>query len=204
MAGKFITIEGIDGCGKSTQSGRIASWLEERTGRKSVLTFEPGGWPEGQGLRAYILGHDMSAMTELLMFLADRAEHVNRVILPSLRQGHNVICERWNESTLAYQSGGHELNISQVERIIHACNFPEPDVKILLDVPPETAFKRMKARGNQNDKFEAEGLTLMKRVAESYRSVADSQPEKFIRIPCGEMSEDEVFGAVISRLEALT
>ncbi|MBQ9574947.1 MAG: dTMP kinase [Synergistaceae bacterium] len=204
MTGKFITIEGIDGSGKTTQSQRIASWLEERTGHKSIRTFEPGGWPDGEKLRGYILGHEMSAMTELLMFLADRSEHVNRVILPSLRQGHNVICERWNESTLAYQSGGHELNISQVERIIYACNFPEPDVKILLDVPPETAFKRVKARGNKNDKFEAEGLNLMKRVSESYRRIADSQPQKFIRIPCVNMSEDEVFRAVILRLEAVT
>lgn len=204
MKGKFITVEGIDGCGKSTQSKRIASWLEGCTGRKTVRTFEPGGWPGGETLRGYILAHEMSAVTELLMFLADRSEHVSRVILPSLLQGFNVVCERWNESTIAYQSGGHELSISQVEMMIRSCNFPEPDMKIFLDVGPETAFERVKARGNKDDKFEAEGLELMRRVSASYRFLCDRQPEKFIRIPCNDMSEDEVFEAIITRMEAMT
>ena len=205
MSVKFITIEGIDGCGKSTQSLRIAEWLEERTGCKTVRTFEPGGWPDGKTLRDFILdSKSYSAMSELLLFLADRSEHVNRVILPSLRQGFNVICERYNESTLAYQSGGHKLNFSQVKRIIRACNFPEPDIKIFLDIPPEVAVERIKSRGNKSDKFEEEGLPLLKHVSETYRRIADDEPERFIRVPCGELNEDEVCAEILSRLEAVT
>ncbi|MBQ3403085.1 MAG: dTMP kinase [Synergistaceae bacterium] len=205
MAGIFITLEGIDGAGKSTQAGRLAQWLEERTGRKTVRTFEPGGWPGGNSLREFILnGRGFSAMSELLMFLADRAEHVSRVILPSLRQGHNVICERWNESTLAYQSGGHELNPAHVKRIINACNFPEPDAKILIDISPETAIERVKSRKNNPDKFEAEGLAFMKTVAGFYRLIAESEPGKFIVVKSDGLNEDEVFAAITSRLEAMT
>ena len=201
MAGIFITLEGIDGAGKSTQSGRLAEWLKQRTGRETVRTYEPGGWQGGESLRGLMLsGTKFSAMSELLLFLADRAEHVNRVILPSLRQNCNVICERWNESTIAYQAGGHDLNPGHVRRIISACNFPEPNIKILLDIPPETAIERIKSR--KPDRFEAEGLPLMRRVAEAYRRMASDEPGKFIRVDCDGMTEDDAFQAIASRLEA--
>lgn len=201
MAGIFITLEGIDGSGKSTQSLRLAEWLKHRTGNDTIRTFEPGGWPEGESLRNFILsGAKFSAMSELLLFLADRAEHVNRVILPSLRQGCNVICERWNESTIAYQAGGHDLNPGHVKRIISACNFPEPDIKILLDIPPEKAIDRIKS--HKPDRFESEGLPLMRRVSEAYRRMADDEPDRFISVNCGDMTENEVFHAIASRLEA--
>lgn len=201
MAGIFITLEGIDGSGKSTQAGRIAEWLKARTGRETIRTFEPGGWPDGASLREIILGRKFCALSELLLFLADRSEHVNRVILPALRQGCNVICERWNESTLAYQSGGHELNASQVKRIISSCNFPEPDVKILLDISPELAVERIKSRGNRNDKFEEEGLRLMRAVAGFYRLIAEEQPGKFAVIHCDNMTEDDIFTGITTVLE---
>ena len=201
MAGKFITLEGIDGSGKSTQSGRLAEWLTQRTGRETVCTFEPGGWHGGESLRELMLsGAKFSAMSELLLFLADRAEHVNRVILPALRQGCNVICERWNESTIAYQAGGHDLNPGHVKRIISACNFLKPNIKILLDIPPEIAIERIKS--HKPDRFESEGLPLMRRVAEAYRRIASDEPGKFIRVDCGEMTEDDVFHAIVFRLEA--
>ncbi|MBQ7169502.1 MAG: dTMP kinase [Synergistaceae bacterium] len=199
----FITLEGIDGCGKSTQSAKLAQWLEARTGQKTVCTYEPGGWPDGQSFRDFILGGGkLAAMTELLLFLADRSEHVNRVILPALRQGYSVICERWNESTMAYQAGGHELNISHVKRIIRACNFPEPDAKIFLDISPQTAIQRINSRGGKGDKFEAEGLPFMMNVASFYRLIAEDDKQRFIRIPCDDMDESEVFSAITSRLEA--
>ncbi len=201
MAGKFITLEGIDGSGKSTQAGRIAEWLSVRTGQETLRTYEPGGWDEGESLREMILHGKFCAMSELLLFLADRSEHVNRVILPALRQNVNVICERWNESTMAYQAGGHELNPSQVKRIITACNFPEPDVKIFLDIPPELAIERIRSR-KKSDKFESEGLTLMRRVSECYRQIADEQPGKFVVLHCGGLTEDDVFTEITKVLEA--
>lgn len=190
----FITIEGIDGSGKSTQAGRLARWLEDFTGTKTISTYEPGGWDGGKTLREFILsGKDYGPMSELLLFLADRSEHVRRLIAPELSQGHNVICERWNDSTLAYQSGGHELDIHQAQKLISACNFPEPDIKILLDIAPELAYSRITSRSP--DKFEAEGLSLMKKVSDYYRS-----QEGFTVIDCDNLNEDEVFSAITGRL----
>ncbi|MBQ7543784.1 MAG: dTMP kinase [Synergistaceae bacterium] len=192
----FITIEGIDGCGKSTQSARLAQWLKERTASEVIRTFEPGGYPDGGKLREFLLEDSISPMPELLLFLADRARHVDEVIAPAISAGSHVICERWNESTLAYQSGWHGLDFSRAKSIIDACAFPEPDAKIFLDVPPEIAFSRVAAR-TKSDRFEAEGLALMKRVSSFYRWL-----ESMIRIDCGAMDEDEVFASITRELEA--
>ena len=189
----FITLEGIDGSGKSTQAKKIGSWLEKRTQSPVILTHEPSC------LRSIILGlRNLCATSEMLLFLADRAEHVEREILPALIAGHSVVCERWNESTLAYQSGGHKLSESKVKELIRACEFPEPDIKIFLDIEPETAMKRVNSRGNK-DKFEEEGLKLLRDVARSYREMPG-----LIRIECGGKSEDEVFREITGHLEGLT
>ena len=195
----FITIEGIDGCGKSTQSERLAHWLTECTGHETIRTVEPGGFSGGDSLRKFILeSRNYSPKSELLLFLADRAEHTEKVIAPALKNNFNVICERWNESTIAYQSGGHKLKIDDVRRLIDACNFPEPDAKIWLDIPPELAVSRILSR-TQRDKFEDEGLALMLRVSDAYRKLADSG--LLTRIACGEMNPDEVFAAITAEIE---
>ena len=225
----FITLEGIDGCGKSTQSERLAKWLTEYTGHETVRTYEPGGYRGGESLRKFILeSWNFCAKSELLLFLADRAEHVSKVIAPALSDGRNVICERWNESTLAYQSGGHELRHDEVMSLIEACDFPEPDVKIFLDVEPEAALSRIRER-TQSDKFEEEGLALMRKVAQSYRNMCRiecsattplpcvtpplmrkergpggevASLHRLTRIDCGTLSEDEVFAAIIAEISA--
>ena len=198
----FITIEGIDGAGKSTQSERLAKWLQERTGRETVRTFEPGGCEECKRLREFILeSRNFSPLSELLLFLADRAEHVNKVIAPAILAGHNVICERWNESTLAYQSGGHKLDLHDAQRLIAACAFPEPDTKIFLDVAPEVAASRIASR-TKSDKFEDEGLALMRRVSAFYRELAEAG--KLTRIDCSNLTEDEVTAAIVAALEGNT
>ncbi|MBQ9418913.1 MAG: dTMP kinase, partial [Synergistaceae bacterium] len=164
MKGLFIVIEGVDGSGKSTQAEKLAKWLEARTGKKTLRTFEPFA------LRDLILGRkDFCAMTELLLFLADRSEHVNKIIKPNINAGNNVICERYNDSTLAYQAGGHAIDISQARNLIEACNFPEPDIKIFLDLSPEIAYSRVRERHNLNDKFEDEGFELVRKVCDFYR-----------------------------------
>ena len=197
----FITIEGIDGCGKSSQSKRLATWLTNRTNRSTLSTFEPGGYPEGRALRKFILeSRNFSPKSELLLFLADRAEHTEKVIAPALLAGHNVICERWNESTIAYQSGGHKLKIQEVRRLIEACDFPEPDAKIWLDISPELAVSRILSR-TKRDKFEDEGLALMVRVSEAYRALAESG--LLTRIDCGEADEAEVFAMITAEIERL-
>ena len=195
----FITIEGIDGCGKSTQSERLAHWLTERTGRETIRTFEPGGYPDGEALRRFILeSRNYSPKSELLLFLADRAEHTEKIIAPALREGRNVICERWNESTIAYQSGGHKLELQDVRRLIEACKFPEPDAKIWLDISPELAVSRILLR-TKRDKFEDEGLALMVKVSEAYRELAESG--QLTRIDCGDADESGVFAMIIAEIE---
>ncbi len=190
--GIFIVLEGIDGCGKSTQAARLADFLENSTGKKTVRTAEPFI------LRDLILGRkDLSPMSELLLFLADRAEHVNKIILPNLEAGNILICERYSDSTLAYQSGGHKIEFSQVKNLISACGFPEPDAKIFLDVNPELAFERVKVRNNKDDKFEAEGFEFMKKVSDFYKNLPG-----FIKISCGSLNEDEVFEKIISALKS--
>ena len=192
----FITIEGIDGSGKSTQSQKLASWLEIYTHKKTIRTFEPGGYENGESLRKFILeSTNYSAKSELLLFLADRMEHVQKVILPAINSGHNIICERWNESTLAYQSGGHNINLNEAEELINACNFPKPDMKIFLDISPEIALTRIKTRDNSNDKFENEGLILMKKVSGFYRKISESG--KLIRINCDNLNEQQVFEELV-------
>ena len=193
MKNIFIIIEGVDGAGKSTQAEKLAKWLENFTRKKTIKTAEPFI------LRELILGRkDLCALSELLLFLADRAEHVNKIILPALENGNNIICERYNDSTLAYQSGGHEIKISQVKNLIDVCNFPKPDAKIFLDLSPEIAFERVKERNNKNDKFEAEGLKLIKKVSDFYRSLPD-----FIKINCDGKDEEKIFSEIIANLEDL-
>ena len=179
----FITIEGVDGSGKGTQSSKLAEWLETKTGRKTIRTAEP------YVLRELILGNkNLCALSDLLLFLADRAEHVDKVIMPALKANENIICERYNDSTLAYQSAGQALNIDHVKELIAACKFPEPDVKILLDIDPEIAFSRVLARNNHNDKFEAEGLRLITKVSDFYRANFTG-----IIINCDGLDEAQVF-----------
>ena len=194
----FITLEGVDGCGKSTQAERLYHWLCVHSERGVLKTFEPGGWPGGSVFRQYVLGSkNHSPLTELLLFLADRSEHVASVIAPMIEEGHHVVCERWNESTLAYQAGAHKLPVDDVRKLIAACKFPEPDLKIFLDVPPELALSRITSRG-KTDKFEAEGISLMRKVASFYRGLADDG--ELVRIDCEQLSEDEVFAAIISEI----
>ena len=191
--GFFIVIEGVDGSGKTTQAEKLANWLENTTGKKTLRTAEPFI------LRELILGKkDLGALSELLLFLADRAEHVNKIISPALENGNNVICERYNDSTLAYQAGGHAIEISRVKNLIDVCNFPEPDAKIFFDLSPEIAFSRVKERGNKNDKFEAEGLELIKKVSDFYKSL-----DGFIKINCDNKDEEKIFNETISKLEDL-
>ena len=183
----FITLEGIDGSGKGTQSIKLAEWLEAKTKRKTIRTAEP------YIFREFILGNkNLCALSDLLLFLADRAEHVNKIIMPALNANENIICERYNDSTLAYQSAGQALKIEHVKNLIAVCKFPEPDVKILLDIDPEIAFARVLSRNNHNDKFEAEGLALIRRVSDFYRNNFTG-----IIINCNDLDEQQVFKRII-------
>ena len=180
--GRFITLEGIDGAGKSTH----AAWLKEALltrGRTVVATREPGGTPLGEALRALLLTHPMTHDTEALLMFAARREHVEQVIDPALARGDWVLCDRFTDATFAYQGGGHGVpreRIAELERFIPAnCR---PDLTILFDVPIEVSRERLergRASGRDLDKFEREEFAFFERVRNVYLERAAREPARF-------------------------
>jgi dTMP kinase len=176
--GRFITVEGIDGAGKSTQIDAVAAALRAR-GLHLVLTREPGGTSIGESLRGLILNERMTAETETLLLFAARAEHLARVIRPALAAGQWVLCDRFTDATYAYQSGGRgvaEERIAALEQWVHADL--QPDLTLLFDVPPEIAAQRL-ARARAADRFEAEDVGFFTAVRRVYLARAASDPARF-------------------------
>jgi dTMP kinase len=180
--GRFVTLEGIDGAGKSTH----VAWLAERLaagGRRVVATREPGGTPLGEALRALLLNEPMSHDTEALLMFAARREHVEQVIRPALARGDWVLCDRFTDATYAYQGGGHGVpmaRIAELERFVHAdCN---PDLTLLFDVPPDVSRERLARNerdGRTLDKFEREREGFFERVRNAYLARARAEPRRF-------------------------
>jgi dTMP kinase len=182
--GLFITIEGIDGCGKSTQAELLCEWLDETAEdpewKKVLRTFEPGGWRGGESLRRLLLeGTPVTPRTELLLFLADRSGHLDTEIVPALFAGRWVVCERYTDSTLAYQSWGRGIALHEVEGFLDMCRFPIPDLTILLDIGAPAARARLDGRGRL-DRIESEldGEGFMARAVQGYRELARRYPER--------------------------
>jgi dTMP kinase len=180
--GRFISLEGIDGAGKSTH----AAWLKDALragGRTVVATREPGGTPLGESLRGLLLEHPMTHDTEALLMFAARREHVERVIGPALLRGDWVVCDRFTDATFAYQGGGHGVpreRIAELEHFIPAdCR---PDTTILFDVPIAVSRERLersRAKGRDLDKFEREELAFFERVRNAYLERAAQEPARF-------------------------
>mgnify|MGYP003587668228 CR=1 FL=1 len=202
----FITLEGIDGCGKSTQAALLVEGLRRRfcpapppEGMSVLWTKEPGGWTGGDSIRSLILeGNLLHPLSELFLFLADRCEHVRQVVGPALEQGRIVVCERYTDSTLAYQSWGRGIPPEKVERLFQWCAFPVPDVTFWIDVPPEKALRRLRKRGHP-DRLEAEGAEFLERVRSGFSSLALGSGGRILTID-GDRDADvislEIAGAV--------
>jgi dTMP kinase len=176
--GRFITFEGIDGAGKSTQIDVFADALRER-GFSLVITREPGGTPLGESLRQMILGEKMQRETETLLLFAARAEHLARVIRPALAAGQWVLCDRFTDATYAYQAGGRGLAVERIATLedwVHADL--QPDLTLLFDVPPEVAAKRLSG-ARTADRFEAEQEGFFGKVRAQYLERAAANPERF-------------------------
>lgn len=176
----FMTIEGIEGCGKSTQARRLV----ERLGAKALLTAEPGGTAVGRGIRELLLNHggEVSPRAELLLFLADRAQHVEEVIRPALAAGKTVICDRYTDSTLAYQGYGRGLSLALVRSLCaQAAGGLTPGVTLLLDVPVELGLARARRRGKP-DRIETEHLEFHERVREGFLTLAREEPGRWVVI----------------------
>jgi dTMP kinase len=186
----FITLEGIDGAGKSTQA-RILERLIARTaqGRPTIRTREPGGWEGGGPLRKLIIEeHFHHPWTEALLFIADRCEHSKRVILPALQRNEIVLCERYNDSTIAYQVWGRGLPEDAVRKVILTMNLPEPDLTFWLDLDVEKALQRVSSRG-EPDRIESDRC-LLERISKGYRSLWEKYPRRIRKIDANGTPEE--------------
>lgn len=178
MRGRFITFEGIDGAGKSTQIDVIEATLKAR-GLEVIRTREPGGTPLGEVIRKELLSVSMDPSTETLLFFASRAEHIAKVIKPALERGAWVLSDRFTDATYAYQVGGRgfpAVKVEELERWTHGDL--QPDRTVLFDIDPEVAAKRV-AQARSLDRFEKESLDFFTRVRNAYLTRAKQSPERF-------------------------
>lgn len=188
--GRFITLEGIDGAGKSSHVEHLLARIRAG-GHEALATREPGGTPFGQRLRELVLHHDTDAMPEALVMFADRSAHIAGVIEPALSAGTWVVCDRFTDSTYAYQCGGRGISkelVRALERIVH----PElqPDATFLFDLDPPIAYERQRAQSREPDKFEREKADFFRNVREAYLQRAREFPQRIHVIDaCGDMNE---------------
>lgn len=186
MRGKFISLEGTEGCGKSTQAGRLAAWLRER-GHTVLTTREPGGTPTGEMIRGILQHHasgeDIAPETEVLLFAASRAQHVARVIRPALESGSWVVCDRFVDSSLAYQGHARDVGMDKVLAAnAVALGGLWPDLTLWLDFPVREALARVVSRGGDADRFESETLAFHQKVAEGFQTLAGRFPNRVRRV----------------------
>jgi dTMP kinase len=203
--GRFISLEGVDGAGKSTHAAWLADALTAR-GHRVVRTREPGGTPLGEALRDLLLSEPMAHDTEALLMFAARREHVISVIAPALLRGDWVLCDRFTDATFAYQGGGHGVPadfLQELARRVHGdCN---PDLTLLFDVPPDVSRERLmkvEREGRKLDKFEREEQGFFERVRAVYAARAAAEPGRF-RVIDATRSLDEVraeLGRIVAAL----
>ncbi|MUM78395.1 dTMP kinase [Pseudodesulfovibrio sp. F-1] len=200
----FVTFEGIEGTGKTTQIARLRDHLESK-GREVFLTREPGGSRVGQELRQMLLhvdNSDLTAITELFLYLADRAQHVAQIIKPQLEAGRVVLCDRFADSTIVYQGFGRGLDIDMLKKLNEvAVNGVWPDLTIVLDLDPELGLDRATRRNMEDDKtlaegrFEAEHLSFHRRIREGYLTWAALNRDR-IKVADASSAPEEVFGRI--------
>lgn len=211
--GCFITFEGIEGCGKTTQIRLLADALA-RAGRQTLLTREPGGCPIADQVRAILLDAANSSMTplaELLLYAAARAQHISEIVAPGLAAGNIVLCDRFTDATVAYQGYGRQLDLELIKRLNNiAAASCRPDLTILLDCPVATGLGRAMARiesvaggAPREERFENEAREFHERVRSGYLALAAAEPERFIVIDGSsgiEQTAATIFRTVAARI----
>jgi dTMP kinase len=212
--GLFITLEGLDGSGKTTQIRRLAALLKRRlSNEEPIITRQPGGTETGDRIRALVLDSrqtGLAPMTEMALMFADRAQAIAEVIQPALDLGKIVVCDRFTDSTEAYQGGGRQLGsqpVLELHRLI--CNNLQPDLTLLLLPSLEASLDRARRRNQRNadqdapdeSRFEAEQDAFYQRVWEKYREIAAREPERVVLIE-GDLSIDEVHEQIVEAVAA--
>jgi dTMP kinase len=205
IAGRFLTVEGIEGVGKTTQVALLSKELTER-GIAHVVTREPGGTPLAERIRGLVLkvgDEALPPVAELLLMFAARAVHLANHVEPNLLAGRWVVCDRFTDATYAYQGGGRGMDLNyirQLEAMVQGAL--RPDLTLLLDAPVEQGMQRARHRnaGAAADRFESERAEFFERVREAYRSRAEAEPKRIAVIDAGQ-SADRVAAAIIDELE---
>jgi len=181
--GRFITLEGPEGSGKTTAARHLTEWLRGR-GAPVVLTHEPGGTPLGEEIRRIVLhmrgmSDDLDPRADALLYAAGRAQHVARVIRPALERGEWVVCARYSDSSLAYQGAGYGNDLGEVRRLQDFATFGlRPDLTLLLDVPVEVGLDRTRRRAEWNRFEDTEAVAFFEQVRAAYLRLADEEPDR--------------------------
>ena len=205
--GYFITFEGVEGCGKTTQIKLLSEHLSGR-GISTTLTREPGGCPIADKIRSILLDAEnraLSPLAELMLYAAARAQHVTEVIAPALTAGKIVLCDRFCDATLAYQSFGRGIDRDVIDTLNRqACQGMVPNLTVLVDCDPRIGLERARRRieassGPREERFELEALAFHQRVRDGYRSLADAEPDRFVIID-GSDTIEAIFTAISTQV----
>ncbi|MBD2083221.1 dTMP kinase [Leptolyngbya sp. FACHB-17] len=204
MSGKLIVFEGIEGCGKTTQLERSRQWLTRSTPVEIISTREPGGTRLGGGIRQLLLHNDEESIhdrAELLLYAADRAQHVETFLRPHLERGAIILCDRYTDSTIAYQGYGRGLDRTLIDQLNQvATGGLQSDLTIWLDIDVEVGFERMKQRGKR-DRIEQASLEFHHRVQQGFAALAQENSDRIVRIDGSgsELTVAEQVKAVLSQ-----
>lgn len=199
--GLFITFEGADGCGKTTQQKLLAKYLEEK-GYEVVLTREPGAKGLGEKVREILLNYDgeVSDRCESFLFLADRAQHIDMIVNPAVKAGKIVLCDRHTDSSVAYQGYGRGLSVERIKMLNDlAVNGRKPDMTLVFDIDVETSMSRV---GDEKDRMESAGMDFFNRVRNGYLEIAKQEPQR-VKVLDAKKSIDEIHSDVVKLIEEL-
>ena len=199
--GLFITFEGADGCGKTTQLKLLGEYLQNKN-RQIIITREPGAKGLGEKIREILLNYDgeVSSVCESFLFLADRAQHIDVIVKPAIEQGKIVLCDRHIDSTVAYQGYGRGLDIERINMLNNiATSNLKPDLTLVFDIDVETSMKRV---GKEKDRMESAGVEFHNRVREGYLELANSEPER-IKVIDATQSIDAIHKQVVDIVNSL-